>query len=316
MDYDDYLIIGIMPSKFVNGFWVNSKISHVFILMKKFDKELNEKKYLILQSYFFEYCPKITELMLYEVLDLFDKIQNLFFVYSNSNLVWSSDDNNIWKKYFHVDLSSYIGNTHIDNIPIKFIVDDSINIHNQTLFTIDKGQINKNNCYKYITKLVNKSKEKIYNLFDNICINILNLFDLENENYSRSLIIRSINDDKFISIKENEIYPEDTIKELMSNRKKKKSFEFYEEIPIKWNIMYERLSLTTINSILDDFKINNAMELYNLLKVLNNYFDLENIIMYNNSNLCLINGGGNSSILKYNFNDYLSYKNLYKYLKN
>lgn len=270
LNIEYYFIISIYPSwKIKNSY--KSTLSHVFIIIKKKNKENNGKDFILIQSYYYKYRATFKEYTITEILELLKDIESILISTSVDNDKWTINDNNIWKKYFIADESELIGKTEFHGKFIKVPIYKKLEKYN--IFRFNIGRINNENCYKNIITMLNKTRTNIYNTFDILCENIVYLLTKEDNKIIRSKFIELIKDNTFIIINDNNTLSANSGLSSLINKNTNS---------IEWKEFYLNIKNTSIDLIFDEFNVYNFKEFKLFLEILVIFFDLELEIKINN----------------------------------
>lgn len=233
---------------------------------------------------------------------MIDDLVKILYSQSELNSIWSFSDNEIWKKYFLADEKINIGKSIYYGVPIK--VPPLNNISHHGIFFYSTKSIDKSVCHKNILYLVNKVKGIIYNLFDNLCTNLISSFIYIYDSYSRSDVIKAIKENTFIKVSPSNFLEGDFIVDLKNVIE---NSQFDSEI-VSWNTYYYQINSTIAQKYLKLFNVTNCSQLNLLLHIIVDFFDLEKQLQGKKED-CLV--GGN----KY-YEKYIRHKKMYIHEKN
>ena len=146
----------------LNPMYINNKPSHIFLIIS----HLNHKKeriFTIIQSYISKYCPKKINYTKSEIIEMLDKLSGIFYDINNNTLKTgyiNEQDAEIWKQYFHADITP--------------------NINYKEAFYINYNDINYQDLLHRIANEINSGYYNIiYNNLDNyISFSVYNHIDL------------------------------------------------------------------------------------------------------------------------------------------
>lgn len=294
------------------GMLQESDFNHTFIIFK-YTSDTNIDKYFIFQSYYYEYCPTIKEYNFNQIMNFIDDITSIYYN-SNDNTYksgpWTKIDAAIWEKYFNVNTDSIIGNYTVTlpsdpkklNNFIKFYpVYVSNNQYEKSYLRYSYNNIDTTRCYDKLKKLIYSSKQFVIDELTNISNQILHFFNIQWK-INLQVIIDAIESDRFINIKNNNIYLNTNF-----NQKKDPSYTLYNG---SWDDIRSTLENSmTSQTILDKFTIETPEELYMYIKILSSFFILKRELQIENK--CI----GSKCNFQVNKNNYLKkykkYKNKY-----
>jgi hypothetical protein len=291
----------------------SSNFNHIFAIIKYQDENGTDYYYLT-QSYFYQYCPIAKKYNINEINTLIRDIQSIYFNYNGVPRTgfWNKSDNNIWGKYFG-DATEFIRKKFRNDELIK-LPEKCIGNNNCYCFEYRYNAIDSDNCYNNLISLLQNSEENVINCLDNICRNILILFDINQ--YERAFIIKSIKSGEFVDVIKSKNGWDKGIK-LNKNVTNRYNVKEYVN-DIDWRSFNKILTSTNTNSefITDKFKINSYDECIIFLKVLVQFFELKYKIRgktnYSNpkTNFLITNHTGGKSNIKYQ-NRYIKNKTNY-----
>jgi hypothetical protein len=289
---DDYYI-----SLSAHSHWIESqnmshnysKFNHILAIIKKKINSVN--KYFIVQSYIYKHCPKKVVYELNDILNMIDDVQRILCARSPADAIWTADDNATWMKYFLADEKAYIGKTMYHDTLIKIPLYKGIS--KSYVFLYNAKPINRSKCYENILLLTNNARNIIYNLFDDMCLNLINCFIHDNNSgYSRQNVINAIYSDSFVKVVNNLFVGSDFIKSL----KNVNNESDFDTDNVNWTVYYSQVKSTITGKYLQFFNVGSCTQFIYLLYVITHFFHLENQLSNKKSD-CLV--GGNKYYKKY-----------------